>query len=219
MKEIKRFHEGGYGTSEMKLSDYGDWVLYDDHAEIVAALQEQLSNYSMSAGQADQRKSESDAVRVELGFTADADDVAPCDLVDAITALQEQVLALAEFKHKVRQSFLIGDAAEDFSIFINIENTLRRSGCLSAVEREFFTREEPDEEYPDEMFEQCDLSWGAEPKEYIEDFRKALREIRGQAVEEFAKHLRGHMQDGSPLGLLAMGADEFAARIRSGEQP
>lgn len=37
MKEIKRFHEGGYGTTEMKLSDYGDWVLYDDHAEIFFA--------------------------------------------------------------------------------------------------------------------------------------------------------------------------------------
>lgn len=46
-----------------------------------------------------------------------------------------------------------------------------------------------------------------------------IREIRAQGVEEFAKHLRGHMQDGSPLGLLSMGADEFAARIRSGEQP
>lgn len=47
----------------------------------------------------------------------------------------------------------------------------------------------------------------------------AIREIRALAVEEFAKHLRAHMQDGSPLWLLAIGADEFAARIRSGEQP
>lgn len=59
------------------------------------ALQERLSNYSMSAGQADQRKAESNAVRVALGFAADADDVAPCDLVDAIAALQQQVRALA----------------------------------------------------------------------------------------------------------------------------
>lgn len=128
-------------------------------------------------------------------------------LESEVAALQEQVRELAEFKDKVRQSFLIGDAAEDFAIFINIENTLRRSGCLSAVEREFFTREEPDEEYPDEMFEQCDLSWGAEPKEYIEDFRKALREIRAQAVEEYA----------ATIGAVKNGAI-YAAVIRSGEQ-
>ena len=61
----------------------------------IALLREQLSQLSISAGQADQRKAESDVVRVALGFSADADDVAPCDLVDAIAALQEQVRALA----------------------------------------------------------------------------------------------------------------------------
>lgn len=48
---------------------------------------------------------------------------------------------------------------------------------------------------------------------------EVLRETRAQAVEGFSKHLRSHMQDGSPLGLLAMGADEFAEKIREGEQP
>lgn len=43
MTEIKRFHEGGYGTTEMKLSDYGGWVLYDDHAEILAAKDARIS--------------------------------------------------------------------------------------------------------------------------------------------------------------------------------
>jgi len=41
----------------------------------------------MSAGEADQRMSESRAVRVALGFGADAEDVAPCDLVERINAL------------------------------------------------------------------------------------------------------------------------------------
>lgn len=75
-----------------------DMVRADDYLKLeakIAALQEQLSRYSMSAGQADQRKAESDSVRVALGFTADADDVSPSDLLEKIAALQEQVRALA----------------------------------------------------------------------------------------------------------------------------
>lgn len=42
------------------------------------------ARYSMSAGQADQRMSESRAVRAALGFNPDADDVSPSDLVEKI---------------------------------------------------------------------------------------------------------------------------------------
>lgn len=48
----------------------------------------QLARYSMSAGEADQRASESRAVRNALGFCEEADYVAPCDLVDAINAMR-----------------------------------------------------------------------------------------------------------------------------------
>lgn len=88
MTAIKRYHEFKNGVEE---NEHGMFVKHDD----LAVLQEQLSSYSMSPGQADQRKAESDAVRVALGFSADADDVSPSDLVDAIAALQEQVRALA----------------------------------------------------------------------------------------------------------------------------
>jgi len=93
MTEINRYEMNHKGLPDF--DDKGVWVLYEDQAAIVAALQEQLSQFSMSAGHADQRKAESVAVRVALGFSADADDVAPCDLVDAIASLQEQVRALA----------------------------------------------------------------------------------------------------------------------------
>ena len=43
--------------------------------------------YSMSAGQADQRMSESRAVRSALGFQEDADDVSPSDLVEKIKSI------------------------------------------------------------------------------------------------------------------------------------
>jgi len=76
MTEIKRYLVSG---SEFEVTQHpdGDYVEFEDHAAIVAALQEQLSQFSMSAGHADQRKAESVAVRVALGFSAAADDVAP----------------------------------------------------------------------------------------------------------------------------------------------
>jgi hypothetical protein len=42
MTEIKCYEEGGDGLSNMVENSGGGWVLYDDHAAIVAALQEQV---------------------------------------------------------------------------------------------------------------------------------------------------------------------------------
>lgn len=52
-----------------------------------AALAVENARYSMSAGQADQRMSESCAVREVLGFDRSADDVSPSDLVDKIKSI------------------------------------------------------------------------------------------------------------------------------------
>lgn len=121
MKEIKRYEmekEYSLDINVIPVEEHdGSFVRYDDHATIVAALQEKLSSYSMSAGQADQRKSESDAVRVALGFSADADDVAPCDLVDAIAALQEQVRSLAAEKENARDVMLYAANNIAYGIF------------------------------------------------------------------------------------------------------
>ncbi|WP_097483683.1 hypothetical protein [Escherichia coli] len=51
------------------------------------ALAAENARYSMSAGQADQRMSESCAVREVLGFNRSADDVSPSDLVDKIKSI------------------------------------------------------------------------------------------------------------------------------------
>lgn len=48
------------------------------------------ARYSMDAGQADQRRAESRAVRKALGFEEDADDVSPRDLLDALARLKAQ---------------------------------------------------------------------------------------------------------------------------------
>ncbi|GEM_PF-2616617 len=60
----------------------------------ISELRLALSRYSMSAGQADQRKAESNAVRTELGFDPDAEDVAPVDLCEGIQALKTRIAEL-----------------------------------------------------------------------------------------------------------------------------
>ncbi|MBK0003277.1 hypothetical protein [Erwinia sp. S38] len=138
-----------------------------------------------------------------------------------VARLNEKVRALVEFKDKVRQSFHMGDAAEDFAIFINIENTLRRSDCLSAVEREFFTREVPDEDYPDEMGEECNLSWGKAPSAYVADFAVELREVGARAVDSHSRDQRSNIgkkhKNDAASAYASREAERFAARIRAGE--
>lgn len=51
-------------------------------------LKSELSRYSMSAGQADQRMAESKAVREVLGLDPDGDDVSPVDLVSKINEIK-----------------------------------------------------------------------------------------------------------------------------------
>lgn len=55
--------------------------------ERLVQLAAENARYSMSAGQADQRMSESQAVRFVLGFQKDSDDVSPSDLVEKIQSL------------------------------------------------------------------------------------------------------------------------------------
>lgn len=81
-------------------SDEGDMVDYEDYAALearCAALAAENGRYSMSAGQADQRMSESRAVRSALGFQEDADDVSPSDLVEKIQSLitEQEILRSA----------------------------------------------------------------------------------------------------------------------------
>lgn len=60
----------------------------------IAELELELSRYSMSAGEADQRRCESRAVREALGFGKDADDVAPIDLLNRIAELEARTLTV-----------------------------------------------------------------------------------------------------------------------------
>ncbi|HBR2960509.1 TPA: hypothetical protein L9R18_003306 [Klebsiella pneumoniae] len=59
-----------------------------------AELGGELSRYSMSPGQADQRMCESRAARDALGFGKDADDVAPIDLRERIDGMKARIAEL-----------------------------------------------------------------------------------------------------------------------------
>lgn len=110
-------------------------------------------------------------------------------LTAEVSRLNEQVRALAEFKNKVRHLLKMGELAEDFAVFLNIENAFRRSSCLDVVERLFFTREVPDEDYPGELCEECNLCWGKSPYEYATDFAGELNDVRARAVDGAIKEV------------------------------
>lgn len=97
-----------FATMQMQENKGGDYVTYEDFAALQQKLdtaeakleaaksvkenwknrawtaEEQLQRYSMEPGRADQYACEAKAVRVELGFAADAVDVAPVDLIERI---------------------------------------------------------------------------------------------------------------------------------------
>lgn len=58
-------------------------------------LEHQLARHSMDAGQAEQRRAESRAARLELGFPADSDDVSPSDLRQAFARRDAEKQAAA----------------------------------------------------------------------------------------------------------------------------
>ncbi|PXB01170.1 hypothetical protein [Pectobacterium carotovorum] len=87
----------------------------------IAALEQQLGRYSMSAGQADQRMAESRHARQELGFGVDAEDVSPSDLVAAIAEIRQQLAAERAISSALRESMAA------------IHNTIRMDGISTSL--------------------------------------------------------------------------------------
>ncbi|ANJ76544.1 hypothetical protein PQH03_28335 [Ralstonia insidiosa] len=86
--------------------------------------------------------------------------------------------ANAEALQKLFEIFGVGPAARTLPILLaNAANAQRRSLCLAAVERAFFTVESESDEGTDEPGEECQLNWGAEPEAYIEQFRSELQHL------------------------------------------
>lgn len=77
---------------------------------------------------------------------------------------------------QVYDLFSIGASVRTPSTLLaNCKNALRRSECLDAIEREFFTSLVDVEDGEEgEQSEECAMSWGVNPAEYVEQFRSAL---------------------------------------------
>ncbi|EFD7799405.1 eae-like domain protein [Escherichia coli] len=107
-------------------------------------------------------------------------------------ALAAENAGLKAFKTAVYQQMGVGCDAPEFSITVGLSNLRRFADTLHAIEREFFTKELPDEEHEGETFNECPLSWGMSVEQYVSEFRKCLAEVRAQGLDaaiEAAKNL------------------------------
>ncbi|MBK4701123.1 eae-like domain protein, partial [Enterobacter cloacae] len=93
-------------------------------------------------------------------------------------ALAAENAGLKAFKTAVYQQMGAGCEAPEFSITEGQRNLRRFADTLHAIEREFFTKEVPDEEYEGETVEECPLTWGMSVEQYVAEFRKCLAEVR-----------------------------------------
>lgn len=132
---------------------------------------------------------------------------------------------LAEFKSRVYAQMGVGCEAPEFSITEGLSNLRRFADTLHAIEREFFTKEVPDEECEGETVEECPLCWGMTVEQYVSEFGKCLAEVRAQGVEMYADTLdrgaddaeRDGFEDGMKfLRAEADGVRKFAAQLRQG---
>ncbi|HGB3193953.1 TPA: eae-like domain protein [Salmonella enterica subsp. enterica serovar Waycross] len=90
---------------------------------------------------------------------------------------------LAEFKSSVYAQLGAGCEAPEFAITEGLNNLRRFADTLHAIEREFFTKEVPDEECEGETVEECQLCWGMTVEQYVSEFGKCLVEVRAQGVD------------------------------------
>lgn len=209
MTEIKRYDVVLVdGVPAHRPSEQGRWVKHGDLAE----LQDQLQRYSMSAGQVDQRKSESDAVRVALGFSADADDVAPCDLVDAIAALQEQVRALAAENSALARYFSTSSVAVNhWNSWADTEDKLACAPETPATDA--FIREIRAQARAEGIHFAANRLLAAWESGFVNDAPAAAHDISG-AILSAVEFLPNADEDEFRRDY----ADEVRARIRAGEK-
>ncbi|EFO4721548.1 ead/Ea22-like family protein, partial [Escherichia albertii] len=96
---------------------------------------------------------------------------------EKFSALAAENAGLKAFKTAVYQQMGVGCDAPEFSITTGLSNLRRFADTLHAIEREFFTKELPDEEHEGETFNECPLSWGMSVEQYVSEFRKCLAEV------------------------------------------
>lgn len=98
-------------------------------------------------------------------------------------ALAAEIAGLKAFKTAVYQQMGAGCEAPEFSITEGLSNLRRFADTLHTIERDFFTKEIPDEECEGETIEECPLGWGMSVEQYVSEFRKCMAEVRAQGVD------------------------------------
>lgn len=151
-------------------------------------------------------------------------------LYDDYAALEARCAALAAenaglktFKTAVYQQMGVGCDAPEFSITVGLSNLRRFADTLHAIEREFFTKELPDEEHEGETFNECPLSWGMSVEQYVSEFRKCLAEVRASAVDEVCLKISNaiincYQDEQIGLDAAATICGDFASGLRKGVQ-
>lgn len=141
---------------------------------------------------------------------------------EKFSALAAENAGLKAFKTAVYQQMGVGCDAPEFSITTGLSNLRRFADTLHAIEREFFTKELPDEEHEGETFNECPLSWGMSVEQYVSEFRKCLAEVRAQGLEMFAQKCNSKSEQSFASDirdnwkLLGEHATDFAAELRKG---
>lgn len=105
-----------------------------------AELGGELSRYSMSPGQADQRMCESRAARDALGFGKDADDVAPINLRERIDGMKARIAELEREQEHLRPVGVMSEKA-----FYRLENSECRFIALWPRPGIFLPRKRPED--------------------------------------------------------------------------
>lgn len=105
-----------------------------------AELGGELSRYSMSPGQADQRMCESRAARDALGFGKDADDVAPINLRERIDGMKARIAELEREQEHLRPVGVMSEQA-----FHRLENRECRFIALWPRPGIFLPRKRPED--------------------------------------------------------------------------
>ena len=98
------------------------------------------------------------------------------ELEKEVAELQERLRKADEAADDISNVFSIGENARTrATILANIENSYRRSNCLSLIES-YLSKIEIDED--GEKTAESLLNWGESPDDYIKTFIKALQDYK-----------------------------------------
>lgn len=138
------------------------------------------------------------------------------DMAVQLANAESKCRELAEFKSRVYAQMGAGCEAPEFAITEGLNNLRRFTDILHAIEREFFTKEVPDEECEGETVEECPLCWGMTVEQYVSEFGKCLAEVRAQGVDASIEHLSKKFEGAGHIGVPVMALEWLAQEIRKG---